>query len=278
MAGSAMLLALAGEASASSVPVWNNAEMGVFTHSTGTGSVNSTYNVPLAISAGTPTLLFHSFSLSPSPGNTNASGGLQHQQSTTSTKMIIGSGTGVSQTDPNHVETASSLQVLFNSQWQLVNGSFGAPIQGSFSLPIGAKIGPNGTASATVKVDWDYIVGVNEFALCPEYNMTQSWSGGVSGLNVLTSFTAPTVSLSPSTIPQDAFMVLSATITFSANNDDGPVFIEVPTAADFSDMGVVTDQVGFQSIDIVTSVPEPACALMFFAGSAALLTRRRRAS
>jgi hypothetical protein len=272
IAGSAVSLALCGRVWASAVPLWNNGEMGVFTHSSGTPVISgSPYNVPLAISGGTPTLLFHSFSLSPNPGNTNASAGLQHQESTTTTKMIIASGTGVSQTDPNHVESASSLQVLFNSEWQLANGPFGAPIQGSFSLPIGAKIGAGGSASATVKVDWDYILGANEFPLCPEYNMSQTWTGAQT---VLTSFTAPTVLLNPSTIPQDAYMVLSATITFTANNDSAPTFIEVPTAADFSDVGVTTDMVGTQSIDIV--VPEPSSLLLISAGTSALLMRRRR--
>jgi hypothetical protein len=268
-------LVLCAKASASAVPLWTNGEMGVFTHSSGTPGIGgSPYNVPLAISSATPTLLTHTFSFSPNAGNTNASAGLQHLQSGTSTKIVIAAGTGVSQTDPSHAESASSLDVLYNAEWTLANGSFGAPISGSFSLPIGAKIGAGGSASATVKVDWDYILGPNEFPLCGEYNMSQTWTGAQ---NVLTSFTAPTLLLQPSTVPGDAILVLSAEITFTANNDDAPTLIEVPTAADFSDLGVTQDEAGVQSIDIGGVVPEPTSMLILSVGASALLMRRRRA-
>jgi hypothetical protein len=273
-AGALISAGICARANGQAVPLWTNGEAGVFTHSSGTPVIGgSPYNVPLAITGTPPVLMTHSFSFAPNPGNTNASAGLEHSESTTSVKMIIGSGTGVSQTDPNHVESASSLVVLFNAEWALTNGQLGPPLTGSFSLPIGAKIGAGGSASATVKVDWDYILGPNEFPLRSEYNMTQTWTGAQ---NVLTSFTAPTVLLNPNVIQPDAFAVLSATITFTANNDDGPTFIEIPTAADFSDMGVTTDQVGTMSIDVSDVVPEPSSLILISTGASALLMRRRR--
>ena len=152
--GSAMGLMCASMASAGSVPGFDPSEAGTFDQQSGSPvAAGSPYFVSLPITATPPTLLKNSIAL-PYGGNSNAAAGLQNSQSSTQTKIIISSGTGVSQTDPGSSESPSSLEVYFEAEWFVDATGFGAPIVGNFSLPIGVKVGVNGSASVSVKVDW----------------------------------------------------------------------------------------------------------------------------
>jgi hypothetical protein len=261
---------------AGGVPVFSPGEEGVFNQISGSpAQPGSPYEVALPITSTTPTLMKHTINFNFGDGNTNASAGLQNSQSSTQTKITIAAGTGVSQTDTNASETASSLEVIYNVEWTAPAGGFGAPIAGNFSLPIGAKVGFDGTASVSATIEWDYIAGESEFALGPTFTASKSFNnigGDVSPLVVLTSITAPTEYFTPSSIPAGDIIALSADITFTADADD-PTLIEVPTAYDFSDAGVTTDQVGTDSLDVV---PEPSSMMLIIVAAGTFLLMRRR--
>ena len=286
-AGAGMGLMMSRMALAGGVPVFNPAEEGVFTQTSGSPSVpGSPYQVALPISSRTPTLLKHTIDF-PEGGNTNASAGLQNSQSSTQTKISIAAGTGISQTDPNGSETASSLEVFFDAQWAIPAGGFGVPLEGNFSLPVGVKVGFDGTASVSVKVDWDYIDSTTNTEVgLDEYVASQSWNnigGDVSPLVDVTTLTAPTVLFTPSSLPAGDTLIMTADIVFTADADD-PTLIEVPTVADFGcdGVGVNHDKIGSFSTDVVktAAVPEPSTALLMPAGGVAALLfelhRRRK--
>ena len=101
-------------------------------------------------------------------------------------------------------------------------------------------------------------------------------------MNELTSITAPTQAFSPTAIPGYDALIMTGDITFTADADD-PTLIEIPTAADFGDLGVTSDEVGSFSTDVVTdtaAVPEPVSAVLMPIGCAAAflmeLSRRRK--
>jgi hypothetical protein len=280
----AMGLMCCSRAWAGDVPGFNSSEAGTFDHESGTPVAdNSPTFEALPISSTPPALTKDTIDFNDDYGYSTASAGLQNSQSSTQTKIIISSGTGVNQVDPESDETASSLEVFFEAEWFVDATGFGPPISGNFSLPIGVKVGINGSASVSVKVDWDYTDGEDEFGL-GEYTGSKSFSniGGTKTLNEVTSLTAPTQVFTPNAIPGYSGIILTGDIIFTADADD-PTLIEVPTAADFGDLGVTSDQFGSFSMDInpdTAAVPEPVSAVLMPVGCGAALllelSRRRK--
>ena len=272
MAGSAIGISACGEAKAGGVPTWSPGEAGVFTQDSGSPEVaGSPVQEALPISSTTPTLTRSTITFPFGGGNTIAAAGLQHTESTTSTRITIASGTGISQTDTNSAETASSLEVFYDAQWAVPAGGFGVPIAGNFTLPIGTRVGAGGSASATVKIDWDYVRGGSEFGFS-EFTKTDSWNNTTNAtMNVLTSIVAPTVFFTPNQLQAGDTLIITGDITFTADADD-PTVIEVPTAYDFYDLGVTSDQIGFSSVDVV---PEPGATMLMAIGASGLLLYRQ---
>jgi hypothetical protein len=260
---------------AGGVPNFFDGEGGVFSHYSGSPvQSGNAYIVELPIYPTPPALLKHTITFSPNAGNSNASAGLENTQSSTQTRIIISSGTGVSQTDPSSSETASSLNVYFTAYWSAPAGGFGAPIAGNFSLPIGANVGVNGTASVSASVSWSYSPDGEDFYSLGSYSGSDTFNnvGGTKALKEVTSLTAPTTLFTPNSIDEYDTIEVAGNITFTADADD-PALIEIPTADDFSDLGVTTDQFGSLSLDVV---PEPSSPVLLAVGASAYLLGRRR--
>jgi hypothetical protein len=229
-------------------------------------------------------------------GSSKAKGGAGHTEGTNLAKITFPSGAGLDQTDPNHVVGPSQYRINFNFVWQLSNaGTLGPPMSGTFSVPVGVKVGTG--AGAFAKFEWDihWDARINN-TIVPDVRAPFAGSQNFApGGTYVTSFTAPSSSFSPSSIAGGGFnlVVVRGFIGFQANNDDSRSLIEVlgSTLADI-DPELRQDPVfnslyfdpahpefrtdassGFEE-DL--TVPEPTSAAAAVFGAASLLVRRRR--
>jgi len=116
------------------------------THNPGMPTGTALINSPIGIQSGTPITNF-SESLPFTGGSTLAKAGIAHSESASTAKISLASGTGIGQTDPGGLETASSLDLTFSVTWVIPQAStFGFPISGQFSVPVGAKVPVGDTA------------------------------------------------------------------------------------------------------------------------------------
>lgn len=154
-------------------------------------------------------------------------GGAGHTEGSNNARVTFPSGMGVNQVDPSHLVGASTFSVAFNFKWDIDVGTFGPPIGGTFSVPIGASVTAGGSASAAVSVHWDLINSGGTTTTDARAAYSSSVSYTTAG-TYLTSFTAPAAAFSPSSLAPGgaAAIVIRGTLTFTANNDTGAVFIQ----------------------------------------------------
>ena len=266
-------------ARAATVPVFDNGG-GVATHSPGSPAGSAYQYDGLGIPAGTakadPSFNKHKIDFY-GGGNTVATVGLAHNQGSNLAKITFAAGTGISQTDPLHSQSESRLDVQFTASWAITSGTFGPPINTSFSIPIGVKVGANGYAAFAADVHWSatYYGSPVADARAPYVVPATTFGPGTK----LTSFTAPAAPFTFTSLDAApaTYIRMYGTLTFTANNDDGPVLIEIPTAENFG------DQPDFARYDyeagaaVGAVVPEPAAVgTIGLAAAAGLLGRRCR--
>ena len=243
----------------------------------------SVYGSDLAFPSGTakadPAFNKHSISFY-NGGTTVATAGLAHAESTNLAKITFASGTGISQTDPLHSQSESRLDVNFYAQFNLSGGTFGPPINTSFSIPIGVKVGTGGYAAFAGDVHWDLSISSEETfisdARAPYVIPATTFGPGTR----LLSFTAPAAPFARSSLNVPgggASVIMRGTLVFTANNDDAPVLVEIPTAENFGDQPDFAQYNYEAGVTVNADVPEPATAgTVGLAVAAGLLVRRRR--
>ena len=213
-------------------------------------------------------------------GTTVATAGLAHAEAANLAKITFASGTGISQTDPLHSQSESRLDIDFYAEFSLSGGTFGPPINTAFSIPIGVKVGSGGYAAFAGDIHWDLSIGSEETfisdARAPYVIPATTFGPGTK----LMSFTAPAAPFARSSLTVlggGASVIMRGTLVFTANNDDAPVLIEIPTAENFGDQPDF-DQYNYEAGVTVTSgdVPEPSTALGAVGAGGLLLARRRR--
>jgi MYXO-CTERM domain-containing protein len=215
-------------------------------------------------------------------GSTTAKVGLGRTQSLNSARILFAAGTGVGQTDPGHVQSASTLEFEFSAQWMIpTSTTFGPAIIGSYSVPIAGKISAGGSATFETEVHWDlYNNAIGNFindARAP-YAATQTFT---TPGTFTASFTAPASPFSPTSLASvqfgegDSSLRLRGFIRLTANNELEPSLIEIPTKADFPELAGNTElfQEAYFGYDVV---PEPTSAVTLAAAALGLLTARRR--
>jgi hypothetical protein len=241
----------------------------------------------------------------PSPGTTitsgtgssRAKGGAGHTQGSNLAKITFPSGMGLDQTDPNHVLGGSRFKETFQYVWDLSNpGTLGPPMSGTFSVPVGVKVGTGPGAYAKFEYDIHWDARVNNIAV-PDVRAPFTGSQTFTGAGTyVTSFTAPSSAFSPTSIVggnANNLVVMRGYIAFEANNDDSRSLIEIlgSTLKDVDDT-LRQDSVflslwndpshpefrtdAYSGFEEDLSVPEPSCAIVAAAGAAGLLLRRRR--
>ena len=207
-------------------------------------------------------------------GVTNAKVGIGHVETASAVRLLLASGSGVSQSDPGDVQSASVLEFQFGANWRIDGGSFGPPIGTSFSVPVGMRIGAGGSAKFECEVHWSATVGGTEVTDARDpYVVSRTFDAGT----LLTSFTAPASPFDFSSIAGGGVNTISVFgfVRFTVDNESAPSLIEFPTLADFPEFA------GRPEMDIVpgatvTEVPEPASAGGLAAAALGLLGRRRR--
>lgn len=231
-------------------------------------------------------------------GSSKAKGGAGHTEGSNLAKITFPSGTGLDQTDPApHDVGPSRYTIAFTYKWSLFGpGTLGPPMSGTFSIPLGVKVGTGAGAYAKFAWDikWDAIVDGNLISnIRSPYNGSQMFTGAGT---YVTNVTAPAALISPSTIatdnsggsPDDDMLIVYGAIQFEANNDDSRTIIEVlgPTLEGVDDelrnnLGFLADYMdplhpeyrieaysGFEEV-----IPEPSSALI---GAVCLLGLARR--
>jgi hypothetical protein len=209
--------------------------------------------------------------------STTAKAGFGRTQSTTTVKGTFASGMGVDQQDPGHAQTASSMQMDFTLVWDIIGGTFGPPLIGSFSIPVGANVGASGSASFSCNLHWNAVInGVATSDLRTPYIVSQNFGPGIT----LTSFTAPAAAFSPSSLTDNPGktdqIILTGFVKFTANNDADPTIVETPTIQDFKDLASMPElqYEPFFSFEPPATDPEPASLGVLAAGTMLLLRRR----
>ena len=230
------------------------------------------------------------------PGGTSkGKGGAGHTEGSNLAKITFPSGTGLDQIDgAPHDVGPSRYRIHFNYIWALSNpGTLGPPMSGTFSIPVGAKVGTGAGAYAKFEWDvhWDAVIGG---VTVPNVRtpFTGSQTFNTPGTFV-TSVTAPASAFSPTSIAGGGnnLIIVRGFVGFEANNDDTRTIIEMlgskldnvddellrsptflqqyndPAHPEFRlDAGA-----GFEEL-----VPEPSSAVVLFGAAAALCGRRRR--
>lgn len=226
------LLFLTVEARGASIPVFNAGSSTLTgTHDIdGAGGV-AAFSSPMAPIPGTAALISPFSGLghleSSGTATSKSKGGAGHTEASNNARITFPSGMGVNQVDPSHLVGASTFTVAFNFKWDIDVGTFGPPIGGTFSVPIGATVTAGGSASAAVSVHWDLINSGGTTTTDARAAYSSSVSYTTAG-TYLTSFTAPAAAFSPSSLAPGgaAAIVIRGTLTFTANNDTGAVFIQ----------------------------------------------------
>ena len=214
---------------------------------------------------------------------------------------------GVDQTDPSAAQASSAVKIDFNFIFDIVgpSGTFGPTINPVFTIPFGAKIGPNGTAQFACHIEWEKKIGGITSAARVPYDIFDSvnYSNGTNGtggkffngsgsiINVLQSFTVDAVPFNVSSIGIGNQLIVKGVVQFASNNDEGPVTSLTPRDpfdAEPDPMNPDMDQFStfeannqqtkeYQVLQLVPEigfevVPEPACGALV-AISALMLPR-----
>lgn len=270
------------DAPAAVIPVFNGGS-GSGGHLPGSpGGAN--YGAGLTMVNGTPGLdvNFDPSTITFPGGSTKAKAGLGRTQSLSNAKILFAAGTGVSQTDPGHVQSASTLEYTFGATWTIpLNQTFGPPIVGSFSVPIGGVVGAGGSASFQVEVHWDaYNAGLGSSisdARAP-YLASQTFT---SAGTFATTFTAPASPFTPSSLfsPTNgegtSQISMHGFMRFMANNDTTTTFIEIPSLEDLPDLANQPSLFS-EAYMAFSEVPEPTATGTFALAATGLLAARRR--
>ena len=276
------LVAAPPAARAASIPQFLNGG-GLATHSPGGpgGVVYQTDGISIPTGTAKPDSFMNKDAINfYNGGTTVATAGLGRTQSSNLAKIGLASGTGVSQVDPQHSQSESGLDLYFFAQWAIEAGTFGPPINTSFSIPIGVKVGGAGGSYAAFACDihWQIVVNGNGVSDARAPYVVPATTFNKVG-TYLMSFTAPPAPLAPTSIPggSETYLTMSGTLNFRANNDDGPVLIEIPTAEEFGDQPdfALYDYEGGMAAG-ADVVPEPSAALAAVGAGGLLLGVRRR--
>src|SRR5665213_1792936 len=259
------------------------------THIVGTPSVagspystNVTFGTPLMPQL--PTVHTFNFPSGALTLTTIATNGLAESATSTSVQLGFAAGTGVTQTDPNHAEGPSTLGCNYYAAWDIgAFTTFGPPLSGTFSIPIGAKVSAGGSASFNFDVHWDLVINGS---VTPD--IRPSYSGSITYSNpgsYLSSFTAPAGLFTPSSIHnpggESVQIVMTGAFFFSADNDSGPTLIEFPNGdyQNFPTLQTTDSQYDFSpgaSSDVQTTVsPEPVIGVFWLGAGIFLLAGRK---
>ena len=271
------IIGLSSNGWASTAPIFDAAASSASeTHIVGTPSVaGSPYSATVTI--GTPSLpqapIVHTFyfpSVKPTGGITIATNGLAETTTATSVQLGFASGTGVTQTDPAHAETASTLGCNFSAVWDIAPGTtFGPPLAGNFSVPIGAHVGAGGSASFAFDVHLDVLTQITGKAPSLISDIRPSYANSITyntAGTYLTSFTAPAGLFNPSSITnpgnpagETVQLIMTGAFFFSADNNDAPTFIEFPTVKDFPQLASepAFDFAPTMGTEVLSSLYEP---------------------
>lgn len=248
---------------------------------THTGSTVASANLPIGLPTATNT--FNSTISFDSSGTldgfTNAHAGVA--ESTGATGIVsFASGMGVGQTDPGHKQSTSSLVVNFNAVWN-VNSTFGPPLNGTISVPIGEHVGATGSASFGMDVHWDVIHNGTTIHDARSAYILPTQNYGVN-TNHLYAYSAPAGAFSlPLLTAGDQFIMLG-TLTFTANNDSEPTWVGLPDPSNASEFKLDIDQgqdpndFTFTPQMTMDNVPEPGSLSLVLLGSWTFLHRQRR--
>jgi hypothetical protein len=280
---------------ASTVPTFDVGEsLAGETHIVGTPTVagspfstNVTIGTPSLPQA--PTVHMFNFPSGALTGTTVATNGLAESATGTGIQLGFAAGTGVTQTDPNHAETASTLGCNFYAVWDIGSGTtFGPPLNGSFSIPIGAKVSAGGSASFNFDVHWDLATNgsVTTADIRPSYSASVTYTNPGT---YLTSFTAPAGVFNPSSISnpggESAQIIMTGAFFFSADNDSGPALIEFPNGdyQNFPTLLTTDSQYDFAptmgtDASVSTGTPEPSVTVLLLGAGAFLLADRKARS
>jgi hypothetical protein len=235
------------------------------------------------------------FTISTAGGSSKAKGGAGHTEGSNLAKITFPSGVGLDQTDPApHDVGPSSYRINFNYVWALSNpGTLGPPLSGTFSIPVGVKVGTG--AGAYAKFEWEihWDARVSEVVV-PDVRSPFIGSTTFTGAGTyVTSVSAPSSTFAPTSIAGsgDNLIVVRGFIGFEANNDDSRTVIEVlgkelqnlddelRASPEFNALYNDPDHPEFRAeagSGFEEVVPEPSSALLAVFGSAGLLRRRRR--
>jgi hypothetical protein len=238
----------------------------------GPGGTTNTVNNN-AIAAGSPTLTYNNAGLPFTGGSSTGNAGMGESSGPTTSTLSFASGMGVSQTGTG-ATAASSLTVNFTAIWNIVGGSFGPPLNGSFCVPIAEHIGATGSGSFSCDVHWDAVIsGVTHNDIRTPYLLdTQFYS---KGTNALFSYSAPAAPFSMPLLAAGDEFEMTGTLSFTALEDETSA-VYIPDAAEIQSFG--QDPTSFDyTPDIETdNTPEPASLSLILVGSSLLLGGRRR--
>jgi hypothetical protein len=206
-------------------------------------------------------------------GSTTFKAGLSHTQGDNSARVLFARGTGLGQTDPGGVQTASSMQIDFSVTWNIFSeGTFGPPINTAFSLPLAYKVGAQGAAGFFCDVHWDVYQAT---AFIPDarapYSTTRTYAPGMGTDTII----APSSPFAYSVLGSFDKLVLRGTIRFIVNNEIDPSYIGIPTVEDFPELAG-NPILNKEAELAVGDVPEPTMLAPIVALAAALASRRRR--
>jgi len=216
--------------------------------------------------------------------SSTARGGAGHVEAPNSARITFPAGMGVDQTDPGHVQTASTYEMDFDFRWT-ASGTM-TPIGGAFSIPIGASVPAGGSASFVAHIHWDVIVGGTTYtdARAKYFTPVTSFPVGITA----TSFTAPAAAFAPATLNAGDVLRAYGFLLFSADNDTGPARIEVmsdktpdqATDPDFFNLWAAHPELHYEPFssfdDNPVNTPEPSGIMGLLVASAGMMIRRRR--
>jgi len=218
---------------------------------------------------------------------TKARAGAAHVEASNSARITFPGGMGIDQTDPGHVQTASTFQLDFDFRWT-ATGSM-SPIGGAFSIPVGASVPVGGSASFVAHIHWDVTVGGTTYpdARAKYFTPVTSFPVGVTA----TSFTAPAAPFTPGTLNTGDVLRIYGFLLFSADNNSAPARIEVLPAEQppdqasdplFFNLWNAHPELHYEAFSTfddneANTVPEPSGIVGLLVASVGTLKRRRRA-
>jgi MYXO-CTERM domain-containing protein len=226
-------------------------------------------------------------------GSSKGKGGAGHTEGSNLAKITFPSGAGLDQTDPSHAIGASRYRINFNYVWDINSGTLGPPMSGTFSVPIGVKVGTGPAAYVKFEYEIHWDARINN-VIVPDVRSPFVGSQTFVGAGTyVSSATAPGSAFTPTSITagNGNLIALRGFIGFEANNDDSRSLIEILGSTLKDVDGELRADPTFNSLyndpshpefrldaasGFEEAVPEPSAGLLAAVGAAVALVRRRR--